>query len=80
MEIWRHAAGVPSKEVWSASVLFVVVGICSFRSSRLFGLCRPPNSLSPPLPTPRVIRATPANFSVWGPKIWSAKVSDVLAL
>ena len=33
LELWRHAAGVASKEVWSSSVLFVVVGISSFRSS-----------------------------------------------
>ena len=25
LELWRHAAGVASKEVWSSSVLFVVV-------------------------------------------------------
>jgi len=36
MELWRHAAGVASKEVWSSSVLFVVVGISSFRSSTIF--------------------------------------------
>ncbi len=35
MEIWRHAAGVASlpQELWSSSVLFVIVGISSFRSS-----------------------------------------------
>ena len=37
IEVWRHAAGVVSlpQELWSSSVLFVVVGISSFRSSRL---------------------------------------------
>ena len=35
LELWRHAEGVASKEVWSSSVLFVVVvGISSFRASR----------------------------------------------
>ena len=62
MELRRHAAGVASKEVWSPSVLFVVVvGISSFRSSRLVGqnACGLPHTFSlvagipsPAWPTP----------------------------
>jgi len=88
-ELWRHAAGVASKEVRSPSVLFVVVGISSFRSSRLAVCvacqletrfvcmmnasnateCRCARlPVSPPLPTPRVIRGSCANLSGFAPR------------
>ena len=72
MEIWRHAAGVASKEVWSSSVLFVAVGISSFRSSLAGGLRR----LFPPTANVSCnYGGTPAKFSGLAPKIKPATIS-----